>query len=52
MIDGRGYKWSTKSDAITPMPNPSGGYYNTGVGNEGNGAAKITLLSVLSDNNS
>ncbi len=51
MIDGRGYKWSTKSDAISPMPNPSGGYYNTGVGNEGNGAAKITLLTVLSDNN-
>jgi hypothetical protein len=51
MIDGRGYKWSTKADAITPMPSPSGGYYSTGVGNEGNGAAKITLLSVLSDNN-
>ena len=27
------------------MPNPSGGYYASGIGNSGNGVAKITLLN-------
>lgn len=49
MIDGDGYTWTNvkSSDAGTNlMPNPLGGYYESGVGHTGNGYAKITNLKV------
>ena len=51
MIDGKGYNWTTKIGDLTSMPNPMGGYYNSGVGNASNGYARVTLLSTLSSNN-
>ncbi|MDO4967236.1 MAG: glycine-rich protein [Candidatus Saccharibacteria bacterium] len=44
MIDGAGYKWTTSKQSLQQMPNPSGGYYASGVGHSGNGYAKITYL--------
>ncbi|MBR1875175.1 hypothetical protein IJ798_02245 [Candidatus Saccharibacteria bacterium] len=44
MIDGYGYKWTTSRQGLQQMPNPSGGYYSSGVGRSGNGAARITYL--------
>jgi len=48
MIDGAGYGWTNVKGALTPMPDPSsvGAYYASGVGHQGNGAARITQLSV------
>ena len=44
MIDGQGYSWTNTKGALQRMPNPSGGYYASGNGNSGNGAARITLV--------
>ena len=42
MIDGRGYSWTNTKGSLTQMPSPNGGYYESGVGNSGNGAIRIT----------
>ncbi|MDE5587308.1 MAG: isopeptide-forming domain-containing fimbrial protein, partial [Bacilli bacterium] len=44
MIDGKGYDWTTMRDSLTPMPNPKGGTYNSGVGHAGDGYAIITPI--------
>ena len=44
MIDGAGYVWTNTKGALQQMPNPSGGYYASGVGHSGNGFARITFL--------
>ena len=45
MIDGAGHRWYTSAESgYTQMPNPEGGYYASGVGHSGNGAARITYL--------
>jgi len=44
MIDGNGYKWTTSKGSLQQMPNPNGGYYDSGVGHTGDGAAKINQL--------
>ncbi|MBQ2638957.1 hypothetical protein IJF91_02745 [Candidatus Saccharibacteria bacterium] len=44
MIDGAGYAWTNTKGSLQQMPNPSGGYYASGVGHSGNGYAKITYL--------
>ena len=41
MIDGRGYKWTTSVGSSLAMPNPNGGNFPQGHGNESNGYAKI-----------
>ncbi|MBQ6449440.1 hypothetical protein IJJ08_00860 [bacterium] len=48
MIDGAGYSWTNTKGDLTPMPDPTsvGSYYDAGVGHTGNGAARITQLSV------
>lgn len=45
MIDGNGYKWTTAKGSLQQMPKFSGGYYDSGNGNVGSGAAKVTLLT-------
>ena len=45
MIDGSGYAWTNTKGALQQMPNPTGGYYASGVGHSGDGVAKITLLN-------
>ena len=45
MIDGAGYSWTTAKGNLEQMPNPSGGYYASGVGHSGNGAARITNMN-------
>ncbi len=42
MIDGKGYSWGSSRGSLEVMPNPSGGYYSSGVGRSGNGYARIT----------
>ena len=44
MIDGAGYRWTNTKGSLQQMPNPSGGYYASGVGHSGNGYARITWL--------
>ncbi|MDD3392810.1 MAG: glycine rich domain-containing protein [Bacilli bacterium] len=44
MIDGNGYFWTNVKESQSQMPNPAGGYYDLGVGNSGNGYARITKL--------
>ena len=44
MIDGAGYAWTNTKGSLQQMPNPSGGYYASGVGHSGNGYARITWL--------
>lgn len=44
MIDGAGYAWTNTKGSLQQMPNPSGGYYASGVGHSGNGYARITYL--------
>ena len=44
MIDGAGRGWTNVVGGLTPMPNPGGGFYASGVGNIGNGFAIITYL--------
>ena len=44
MIDGRGYGWTNVVGALTPMPNPNGGFYTSGTGHAGNGVAIVTYL--------
>lgn len=44
MIDGGGFKWSNVKGNKVAMPNPTGGYYEIGTGNVGNGHAKITYV--------
>ena len=48
MIDGHGYSWTNTKGDLAPMPDPTsvGSYYDAGVGHTGNGAARITQLSV------
>ena len=46
MIDGSGYSWTNKIGALQQMPNPNGGYYGNGVGQSGNGAARITATFI------
>lgn len=49
MIDGSGYSWDTKTGSLVKtlvqMPNPIGGYYESGIGHSGNGYAKITYIN-------
>lgn len=42
MIDGLGYSWTNTKGSLTQMPSPDGGYYESGIGNSGNGAIRIT----------
>ena len=44
MIDGSGYAWTNTKGSLQQMPNPNGGYYASGIGHSGNGAARITYL--------
>lgn len=44
MVDGAGYNWTTEKGEYTGMPSHDG--KSTMTGNEGNGYAKITLISV------
>ncbi len=44
MIDGLGKAWTTSQGGYEQMPNPSGGYYEEGLGNSGSGYARITYL--------
>ena len=44
IIDGSGYFWTNDKGSLQQMPNPSGGYYASGVGHSGNGYARITYL--------
>ena len=48
MIDGNGKLWTTSTQttggSTEQMPNPSGGYYSSGVGHSSDGYAKITSL--------
>ncbi len=47
IIDGAGYKWETIKGNLEPMPDYSSdtGTYESGVGNAGNGYARITYIS-------
>lgn len=45
MIDGNGYAWTTQKGELQAMPNYDGGYYSSGVGNTGDGHARITFIS-------
>ena len=47
MIDGAGYAWTNTKGSLQQMPNPNGGYYASGVGHSGNGAARITYLGTV-----
>ena len=44
MIDGRGYSWTNTKGSLQQMPKPTGGYYESGIGNSGNGAIRITFI--------
>ena len=44
MIDGLGYSWTNEKGELEAMPNPDGGYYDSGVGKTGDGAIKITFM--------
>ena len=44
MIDGAGYNWTNVKGSLKQMPNPSGGYYESGKGHIGDGYARITLI--------
>lgn len=44
MIDGQGYNWTNVKEEQVEMPNPSGGTYALGRGQDGNGYARITPL--------
>ena len=44
MIDGAGYSWTNVKGSQEAMPNPTGGYYDLGVGHTGNGFVRITYL--------
>ena len=46
MIDGAGYNWTNVKGSLKQMPNPSGGFYESGKGHTGNGYARITLLDL------
>ncbi len=53
MIDGYGYVWSNVKEYQDFMPSKdnAGDYYDIGVGNKGDGAARIKLLQAISSNN-
>ena len=44
MIDGSGYTWTNTKGSLQQMPKLNGSYDN-GIGNSGNGVARITLMS-------
>lgn len=44
MIDGSGYRWTTVKDSLYQMPNPLGGYYNIGIGHNGQGYCRISKI--------
>ena len=46
MIDGTGHVWTTDIGSLEAMPNPTtaSSLYSSGVGNRGNGYARITCL--------
>ena len=44
MIDGGGYSWTNTKGSKVQMPKVNGTLYTLGVGNQGDGAAKITYL--------
>ena len=46
MIDGLGCSWTSVKGSLQQMPNLTGGYYASGMGKVGNGAARITLTSI------
>ncbi len=45
MIDGAGYSWTNEKQNQTNMPTPYNGTYELGIGHQGNGHAKITLIN-------
>ena len=45
MIDGLGYAWTNTKGSLRQIPKPTGGYYESGIGNSGAGAIKMTLLT-------
>lgn len=47
MIDGGGYAWTSKKESQENMPNPVLGFYVLGKGNEGNGAARISIKNAF-----
>ncbi len=56
MIDGSGYAWTNSKGSLQQMPNPSDGYFTSGSGKTGDGAARITFIStttikLIYDNN-
>jgi len=46
MIDGNGYNWTNIRGSQVQMPNPAGGNFALGQGNNGNGYARITPVDV------
>lgn len=44
MIDGDGYNWTNAKGVQVAMPNPNGGSYSLGTGNDSDGYARITYL--------
>ena len=48
MIDGSGYSWTNTKGSLQQMPTINGGLHESGIGNSGNGSAKITMISASS----
>ena len=48
MIDGSGYSWTNTKGSLQQMPTINGGLHESGIGNSGNGSAKITIISASS----
>lgn len=44
MIDGNGYAWTNVIGAQEVMPNPAGGFFSAGTGNNGDGYIRITYI--------
>ena len=44
MIDGNGYLWTNVIGVQEVMPNPAGGYFASGTGNNGSGYIRITYV--------
>ena len=51
MIDGNGYAWQDTVGNLELMPNPNGGYFPIGSGNNGVGMAKISTVDTLPNDN-
>ena len=48
MIDGSGYSWTNTKGSLQQMPTINDGLHESGIGNSGNGSAKITIISASS----